>query len=119
MDFTLAPDVDSFRLRVRDFVASHVLPLETEADTWGEGENIRDSVLKPLRAKAREAGLWCPQMPRERGGQGFGGGIGGAEMDPDARATAMAERDGARGAGFGINSVLLDGIIEFLEAKVQ
>ena len=72
MDFTLAPDVDSFRLRVRDFVASHVLPLETEADTWGEGENIRDSVLKPLRAKAREAGLWCPQMPRERGGQGFG-----------------------------------------------
>jgi len=72
MDFTLAPDVDSFRLRVRDFVASHVLPLESETDTWGEGENIRDSVLKPLRAKAREAGLWCPQMPRERGGQGFG-----------------------------------------------
>jgi len=72
MDFTLAPDIDSFRLRVRDFVASHVLPLESETDTWGEGENIRDSVLKPLRAKAREAGLWCPQMPRERGGQGFG-----------------------------------------------
>ena len=72
MDFTLAPDIDEFRLRVRDFVASHVLPLESEAETWGEGENIRDSVLKPLRAKAREAGLWCPQMPRERGGQGFG-----------------------------------------------
>jgi len=72
MDFTLAPDVEDFRLRVRDFVATHVLPLESDADTWGEGENIRDEVLKPLRVKAREAGLWCPQMPRERGGQGFG-----------------------------------------------
>ena len=72
MDFTLSADVDEFRLHVRDFVAEHVLPLESDADTWGEGENIRDEVLKPLRAKAREAGLWCPQMPRARGGQGFG-----------------------------------------------
>jgi acyl-CoA dehydrogenase len=72
MDFTLAPDVDEFRLRVRDFVADHVLPLESDPDTWGEGENVREEVLKPLRDKAREAGLWCPQMPRARGGQGFG-----------------------------------------------
>jgi len=72
MDFTLAPEVDEFRLRVRKFVSAHILPLESDANTWGEGENIRDEVLKPLRAKAREAGLWCPQMPRERGGQGFG-----------------------------------------------
>jgi acyl-CoA dehydrogenase len=72
MDFTLAPDVDEFRLRVRAFLDEHVLPLESEAGTWGEGENIRDEVLMPLRARAREAGLWCPQMPRARGGQGFG-----------------------------------------------
>jgi len=72
MDFTLAPDVDAFRLRVREFVTEHVLPLESDADTWGEGENVRDEVLHPLRARARDAGLWCPQMPRERGGQGFG-----------------------------------------------
>lgn len=72
MDFTLTREVDAFRLKVREFVAAHVLPLESDADTWGEGENIRDEVLAPLRTKAREAGLWCPQMPRERGGQGFG-----------------------------------------------
>jgi predicted small lipoprotein YifL len=53
------------------------------------------------------------------GGQGPGGGLGGAEMNPEARATAMAERGGARGARSGINSFLLDGIIEFLEAKIQ
>ncbi len=72
MEFTLSSDIDEFRLRVREFVAEQVLPLESDADTWDEGENIRDEVLKPLRAKARQAGLWCPQMPRERGGQGFG-----------------------------------------------
>ena len=53
------------------------------------------------------------------GGQGPGGGFGGAEMDPNARATAIAERGGTRGARAGINSFLLDAIIEFLEAKVQ
>ena len=72
MDFTLPPDVDEFRLRVREFVAEHILPLESDASTWGEGENVRDELLTALRAKARAAGLWCPQMPRERGGQGFG-----------------------------------------------
>jgi len=53
------------------------------------------------------------------GGQGRGSSFGGAEVDPEARETAKAERDGAQGAGFGINSALLDAIIEFLEAKVQ
>jgi len=53
------------------------------------------------------------------GGGGFGGGFGGAEMDPSARETAIAERGGTRGAGFGINSNLLDAIIGFLEAKIQ
>ena len=72
MDFTLPAPVDEFRLRVRAFLAEHVLPLESDPGTWGEGENIRDEVLAPLRTRAREAGLWCPQMPRARGGQGFG-----------------------------------------------
>jgi hypothetical protein len=53
-------------------------------------------------------------------GQGPGGGqFGGAEMDPSARETAIAERGGTRGAGLGINSQLLDAIIEFLEAKKE
>lgn len=52
------------------------------------------------------------------GGQGFGGGFGGAEMDPTARETAIAERGGTRGAGFGLNTDLLDAIIQFLEAKI-
>ena len=53
------------------------------------------------------------------GGMGPGGEFGGAEMDPSVRETAMAERGGVRGGGFGINTILLDGIIEFLQAKIQ
>jgi hypothetical protein len=51
------------------------------------------------------------------GGQGPGSGFGGAEMDPAARETAMVERGGTRGARSGINTFLLDGLIEFLETK--
>jgi hypothetical protein len=53
------------------------------------------------------------------GGQGPGGGFGGEEMDPNARATAIAERGGTRGARTGINAFLLDAVIEFLETKMQ
>jgi len=73
--------------------------------------------MQATREAMRESGESSGGGPGS--GQGMGGGLGGAEMDPDARATAMAERSGARGARSGISSFLLDGIIEFLEAKVQ
>jgi hypothetical protein len=53
------------------------------------------------------------------GGQDPGGGFGGAGMDPSVRETAIAERGGSGGQGFGINTQLLDAIITFLEAKIQ
>ena len=67
----------------------------------------------------RESGEFQRPGGGPGGGQGLGGGLEGAEMDPDARATAIAERGGVRGVRSGISSFLLDGIIEFLEAKVQ
>jgi len=71
MDFTLSPEIDDIRLRIRDFVDRHVLPLESDPDAYDEHENIAEHALMPLRAKARAEGLWCLQMPRERGGQGL------------------------------------------------
>jgi len=71
MDFTISPELDKLRLRVRDFIAGEVLPLEDNKDNYNEFENIRLSLLKPLREKARKEGLWAPQMPRERGGLGL------------------------------------------------
>ena len=69
MDFTLAPEVEEFRQRIRAFLAKHVLPLETDAKSFDAHQNIALAVLEPLRAKAKAAGLWAPQMPKARGGQ--------------------------------------------------
>ena len=71
MDFTLPPEIDALRLKVRAFVAEHVLPLEADQANYDAYENIRLDVLEPLRAKARAAGLWAPQMPIARGGLGL------------------------------------------------
>ena len=71
MDFTLTPEIDEIRLRIRGFVDRHVLPLESDADAYDGHENIAEHALAPLRAKAKAEGLWCLQMPRERGGQGL------------------------------------------------
>ena len=71
MDFALPPALDALRLRYRDFVAEHVLPTEDDPASYDAHENIRLDHLEPLRDGAKEAGLWAPQMPRERGGLGL------------------------------------------------
>ncbi|MEK7877794.1 MAG: acyl-CoA dehydrogenase family protein [Pseudomonadota bacterium] len=71
MDFTLPPQIDGYRKRYRAFVAEHLLPLEGDPGSFDDHENIRLDVLDKMRAKAKAAGLWAPQMPAARGGLGF------------------------------------------------
>ena len=71
MDFTLLPHIEDYRKRYRAFVAEHLLPLEQDPDAYDDHENIRLDVLETMRARAKAAGLWAPQMPKERGGQGL------------------------------------------------
>jgi len=71
MDFSLPPEIEEYRLRIREFVSENIRPVEADRANWDEHENIRDDVLAPLREKARQAGLWALQMPKERGGQGL------------------------------------------------
>jgi acyl-CoA dehydrogenase len=68
MDFTLTSEIEDIRLRTRAFVESHVLPLEAQRENYDEHENIRDDVLALVRQKAKAAGLWAPQSPKEFGG---------------------------------------------------
>ena len=68
MDFTLSPEIENLRVRTRAFVEEHVLPLEADRANFAEHENIPDERLAPVRAKARAAGLWAPQSPKEFGG---------------------------------------------------
>jgi len=71
MDFTLSPEIEDIRLRVRAFVEEHVLPLEADPANFSEHENIPEDRLSVVRAKAKKAGLWAPQSPKEFGGMGL------------------------------------------------
>lgn len=71
MDFTLPASIDDYRLRIRAFVETQILPLEQTPEARDEGDNLREDFLQPLRQQAREAGLWSLAMPKERGGQGL------------------------------------------------
>ena len=71
MNFTLSPEVEDYRKRYRAFVAEHVLPVENDPESFDDHENIRLDLLEKLRAQAKGAGLWAPQMPVEVGGRGL------------------------------------------------
>ena len=71
MDFTLPPELDDYRRRVRAFVEEEILPVEAARANWDEHENIADAPLAALRAKAKAAGLWTLQLPKDVGGQGL------------------------------------------------
>ena len=71
MDFSLPPDLDAFRLRVRAFVRDHAIPLEADPANFDAHENIRLDRLKTLRAHAKQAGVWAPQAPVAWGGMGL------------------------------------------------
>jgi acyl-CoA dehydrogenase len=73
IDFTLTPELEDIRLRVRTFVDEVVKPGEAEI---GNTENIQREdylrILLGMRARAQEAGIWLPHMPEEWGGMGLG-----------------------------------------------
>ena len=68
IDFTLSPEIEDLRQRVRAFIEEHVLPLESDRENFSEYENIPHARLAPVREKARKDGLWAPQSPKEFGG---------------------------------------------------
>jgi len=61
MDFELSPELIELRDRVAAFVRDEVIPAER-----GEPD------IEALRGKARRAGIFGPQLPREYGGLGLG-----------------------------------------------
>jgi acyl-CoA dehydrogenase len=71
MDFSLSPDVVELQQRIRRFVDTRLIPLESDAATFDAHENIGETLLQQLRAAARAEGLWALQMPKERGGGGL------------------------------------------------
>ncbi|NBU15001.1 MAG: acyl-CoA dehydrogenase, partial [Alphaproteobacteria bacterium] len=71
MDFTIAPDIDTYRQRIAAFVDTHLLPLESDPASYDGHGNITLPLLERIRSKARAEGLWCLQLRPESGGKGL------------------------------------------------
>jgi acyl-CoA dehydrogenase len=72
IDFKLPPDIEEIRLKVREFIDDEVRPRteKLEANEADRGEFVK--AIIELRGRAKEVGLWLPQMPKEWGGLGLG-----------------------------------------------
>ena len=69
MDFSLSPDLAELRDRVRQFIASEVIPLESDARQGPHGPS--EDLRRHLNARARAAGLLSPHAAKDYGGLGL------------------------------------------------
>ena len=68
MDFYLPDNIDKLRIKTRNFVDKHIIPLECVPSSYDNHENINESLLNEIRDKVKLEGLWSPQMPKSRSG---------------------------------------------------
>ena len=96
IDFTLPPEVEEVRVRVRTFMEAEVRPVQQRLErNESERKAYVEEIVK-LRAKAKEQGLWNPHLPAEWDGMGLG---------PTAMAFVSAEAARVGGIGpFVINA---------------
>jgi acyl-CoA dehydrogenase len=71
MDFRIPAEIERIRAGIADFVETELLPLEADPASFDAHQNIRLDLLETVRARARAAGLWSLQVPREEGGGGL------------------------------------------------
>ncbi len=90
IDFTLPPEVEEVRVRVRTFMEAEVRPVQQRLERNESERRAYVEEIVKLRAKAKEQGLWNPHLPAEWGGMGLG---------PTAMAFVSAEA--ARVGGIG------------------
>lgn len=69
MDFSYPSHVQEIVRRVLHFVETEVIPLEKHAADTPDG--LPAPMLAELRAKAKAAGIWAPQLPPDLGGLGL------------------------------------------------
>ena len=67
IEFAVPETIERQRVRIEEFIARTVIPLESTAYEQGVDDGLRIR----LQAAAREAGVWAPQVPSSLGGGGF------------------------------------------------
>src|SRR5262249_19561923 len=70
IDFSLSPELEAIRDRMRSFIHTVVRPLEAGID-HDDRKSLIDAIIQ-MRTAAHEWGLWLPHMPEEWGGMGLG-----------------------------------------------
>ncbi len=63
MDFEYTPKVRQLRAKLQAFMHAHVLPADAEWNRIAERGEYPLSVIEPLKARAREQGLWNLFLP--------------------------------------------------------
>ena len=72
VDFTLAPEVEEVRARVRAFMDDEVRPAEEKLRDGEADRNAYGMAIFNLRKRAKDLGLWNPHLPKEWDGMGLG-----------------------------------------------
>lgn len=75
IDFSLSPELEAFRQRIRTFITDVVKPAEHRIDDGRLRETDKEAYYAELfgmRKRAKAEGLWLPHMPAEWGGMGLG-----------------------------------------------
>ena len=75
IDFSLTPELEAIRMRIRTFVDDVIKPEEAKLEGHDGEEPVtgkeRNEILIGLRKKAHDEGIWLPHMPEEWGGMGL------------------------------------------------
>jgi acyl-CoA dehydrogenase len=69
MDFSVSRELQELCHRVREFVDREVIPLEAQEQ---EETGLPEEIVRAVRDRAKAAGIWAPQLPRDLGGLGLG-----------------------------------------------
>ena len=72
VDFTLPPEVEEVRQRVRTFMEEEVRPVQERLRGGGADRKAYVGEIVKLRQRAKDLGLWNPHLPAEWGGMGLG-----------------------------------------------
>jgi acyl-CoA dehydrogenase len=83
IDFTLPPELEAVRTRVREFIEGEVRPVEEKLASGGADRKAFRTAIVELRQKAKEWDLYLPHMPKEWGGMGIGP-VGMASVSAEA-----------------------------------
>ncbi len=70
MDFAVPPELQSTLEAMRDFLDTHVIPIEATLLAGAEASSLEPR-MQAVRAQAKRAGLWLPQMSKQHGGMGL------------------------------------------------